>query len=210
MLENTKKPLRGPALGAHTIQEEVEEEVQEEELESIPDNTGMVLPTGEWYMPDLDNTTLTRVLKEGRDYTANNEGKMLYRFELEQYTGYDYYLICPFTGKIDLLDTNDETPITIDIHASKDPKQNSIVIEEVKKAMREHNQRLWDNKIIPGEDLLVALVDTPLTITQLAKVMTTYENLCKIQGELNLDLHNIRLRNRNDKWLEIGIPKHRL
>ena len=84
----------------------------------------MVLPTGEWYMPDLNNTTLTKVLKDGRDYTANNEGKMLYRFEkLEQYTGYDYYLICPFTGKIDLFDTNHETPITIKIYASKDPKR---------------------------------------------------------------------------------------
>ena len=156
-------------------------------------------------MTDLNNTTLTKVLKDGRDYTANNEGKMLYRFEkLEQYTGYDYYLICPFTGKIDLFDTNHETPTTINIHASKDPKRNSVMIEEVKKAMQEHNQRLWDNKIIPGEDLPVAPVDTPLTITQLAKVMTTYENLCKIQGELNLDLHNIRLRNRNDKWLELG------
>ena len=203
--ENTD-PVEPPNEEEEEVEEEeVEEAVQEEELEPVPDNTGMVLPTGEWYMPDLNNTTLTKVLKEGRDYTANNEGKMLYRFEkLEQYTGYDYYLICPFTGKIDLFDTNHETPITINIHASKDPKQNSVVIEEVKKAMQEHNQRLWDNKIIPGEDLPVAPVDTPLTITQLAKVMTTYENLCKIQGELNLDLHNIRLCNRNDKWFEIG------
>ena len=187
------------------IQEEIEEEVQEDELEPVPDNTEMVLPAGEWYMPDLKNTTLTQVFKDGRDYIDNNEGKMLYQFEkLEQYTGYDYYLICPFTGKIDLFDTNNETCIPINIHASKDPKLNSVVIEEVKKAMREHNQRLWDNKVTPGEDLPVAPVDTPLTTTQLATVMTTYENLCKIQGELNLDLHNIRLRNRNNKWLEIG------
>ena len=168
------------------VAEVVEEEVQEEELEPVPDNTEMVF-------------------KDGRDYMDNNEGKMLYRFEkLEQYTGYDYYLICPFTGKIDLFDTNNETAIPIDIHASKDPKLNSVVIEEVKKAMREHNQRSWDNKVIPREDLPVTPVDTPLTTTQLATVMTTYECLCKIQGQLNLDLHNIRLLNRNDKWIEMG------
>ena len=165
----------------------------------------MVLPAGEWYMPDLKSTTLTQVFKEGRDYVDNNEGKMLYRFEkLEQYTGYDYYLICPFTGKIDLFDRFNETSIPINIHASKDPKLNSVVIEEVKKSSQEHKQRSWDNKVIPGEDLPVAPVDTPLTTTQLATVMTAYEGLCKIQGELNLDLHNIRLRGRNDNRVEMG------
>ena len=115
--------------------EEVEEEEVQEEVEPLPDNREMVLPAGEWYMPDLKSTTLTQVFKEGRDYVEDNKGKMLYRFEkLEQYTGYEYYLICPFTGKIDLLDTINETCIPIDIQASKDPKPNSVVIAEVTKA----------------------------------------------------------------------------
>ena len=154
------------------VEEVEEEEVQEEEVEPVPDNREMVLPAGEWYMPDLKSTTLTQVFKEGRDYVDNNEGKMLYRFEkLEQYTGYDYYLICPFTGKINLFDTFNETSIPINIHASKDPKLNSVVIEEVKKASQEHKQRSWDNKVIPGRDLPVAPVDTPLSTTQLATVI---------------------------------------
>ena len=81
--------------------EEVEEEKVQDELEPVPNNKEIVLPAAEWYMPDLKNTTMTQVLKDGRDYLEDNKGKMLYWFKkLEQYTGYEYYLICPFTGKV--------------------------------------------------------------------------------------------------------------
>ena len=108
--------------------EEVEEEEVQKELEPVPDNGEMVLPSGEWYMPDLKNTTMSQVLKDGRDYLEDNTGKMLYRFKkLEQYTGYEYYLICPFSGKIDLFDTVNNTCIPFNIQASKDPKIQSPI-----------------------------------------------------------------------------------
>ena len=50
--------------------EEIEEEKVQEEVEPIPDNRALVLPTGEWYMPDLKCTTLTQVFKDGRDYVV--------------------------------------------------------------------------------------------------------------------------------------------
>ena len=137
--------------------EEVEEEEVQEELEPVPNNKDMVLPSREWYMPDLKNTTMSQVLKDGRDYLEDNTGKMLFRFEkLEQYTGYEYYLICPFTGKVDLYDTANKTCIPIDIQASKEPKPNSVVIAEVTKVSQEQRQRSWENKVIPREDLPVA------------------------------------------------------
>ena len=34
--------------------------------------------------------------------------------------------------------------------------------------------------------------------------MTAFKGLCKEQGELNLDLHNIKLCGRRDKWVEMG------
>ena len=61
-----------------------------------------------------------------------------------------------------------------------------------------------DTKVIPREDLSITPVDTPLTTTQLADVMTAYEGLCKIQGEINLDIYDIKIRGRRDKWVEIG------
>ena len=79
-----------------------------------------------------------------------------------------------------------------------------MIIAEVTKASQGERQRLWENKVIPGEDLPVTPVDTPLTTTQLANIMTAFEGLCKVQGELNLDLHNIKLRGRRDKWVEMG------
>ena len=88
----------------------------QEELEPVPNNKEMVLPSGEWYMPDLKNTTMSQVLKDVRDYLEDNTGKILFQFEkLEQYTGYEYYLVCPFTGNIDLYDTVNKTCIPIAI-----------------------------------------------------------------------------------------------
>ena len=106
--------------------EEVEGEEEQEELEPVPNSKEIVLPAGEWYMPDLKNTTMSQVLKDGRDYLEDNKGKMLYRFEkLEQYTGFKYYLVCPFTGKVDIFDTVTETCIPIDIQASKEPSSTA-------------------------------------------------------------------------------------
>ena len=185
--------------------EEVEEEEVQDELEPVPNNKEMVLPSGEWYMPDLKNNTMSQVLEDGRDYLEDNTGKILFQFEkLEQYTGYKYYLICPFTGKVDLFDTDTKTCIPIDIQASKEPKPNSVVIAEVTKASQEQRQRSWENKVIPGEDLPVTSVNTPFTTTQLANIMMAFKGLCKVQGEINLDLHNIKLRGRRDKWVKMG------
>ena len=161
--------------------EEVEEEVQEEnnEEEPVPNNKDMVLPSGEWCMPDLKNTTMSQVLKDGRDDLGDNTGRILFQFEkLEQYTGYDHYLVCPFSGNIDIYDTVNMTCIPIAIKASKEPKLNSVVKAEVTKASQEHRQRSWENMALSGEDLPVSPVDTPLTTTQLANIMIAFEGLC--------------------------------
>ena len=159
----------------------MEEEVQEEnnDEEPVPNNKEMVLPSGEWYMPDLKNTTMSQVFKDSRDYLGDNTGRILFQFEkLEQYTGYNHYLVCPFSGNIDIYDTANMTCIPIAIKASKEPKLNSIIIAEVTKASQDQRQRSWENIEIPRGDLLVAPVDTPLTTTQLANIMTAFEGLC--------------------------------
>ena len=94
--------------------------------------------------------------------------------------------------------------IPLAIYASKQPKLNSVIIAEVTKASQEQKQRLWENMDLPGEDLPVAPVDTPLTTAQLADIMTAFKGLCKAHGELNLDIHNLKSRSRRDRWIEIG------
>ena len=80
---------------------------QDEGTEDIRDFTPQFippkLPSGEWYMPNLNNTPLSAVMKFGSFFDAT--GRMLFQFrKLEQYTNHDMYVINPHTGQIDIWD----------------------------------------------------------------------------------------------------------
>ena len=56
---------------------------------------------------------------------------------------------------------------------------------------------------IPGEDIPTP-TNTPHTITTLGEILTIFEEVCRIQGETNLEIHQIKIGNDKDKWLELG------
>ena len=79
-------------------QEDPQEDPQESEGDDEPDQVP-TLPSGEWYMPDLKNTTLTEVMKKGTPYEGDNMGRILTQFpKLKAYTKFDLYLVSPYTG----------------------------------------------------------------------------------------------------------------
>ena len=56
---------------------------------------------------------------------------------------------------------------------------------------------------IPGEDI-PTLTNTPHTITTLGEILTIFEEVCRMQGNINLEIHQIKRGNDKDKWLELG------
>ena len=192
--DNTDKDNKKPEEEIEEINDDNKSEQGEEPIPNEvevtePDNREIVLPSGEWYMPDLNSTTMTQVIREGRDYEGDNTGRIIFRFpRLEQYTGYDYYVVCPFSGKIDIFDTREHKCIPFVIQASKQQRPNSIVIAEIKTAMNQLKQEKWEQMALLGE-VLPATTDTPFTTAQLAGMMTAFKDLCKLQGELNLETH---------------------
>ena len=69
--------------------------------------------------------------------------------------------------------------------------------------MRKQNEEEWKVKHIPGDDLPTP-TDAPHSITTLAEILTVFEEVCRIQGETNLQIHQLKISNDKDKWLQIG------
>ena len=68
----------------------------------IPQPVGPKLPSGEWYMPDLNNTSLSIVMEFG---SCMESGRYLFQFpKLESYTDFDLFIIDPHTGQIEMYD----------------------------------------------------------------------------------------------------------
>ena len=183
-------------------QEEVPDS-HESEGESEPDLTP-TLPNGEWFMPDLCSTTLKEVMKKGAPYEGDNTGRILTTFhKLKPYTKYDYYLVDPSTGVIDLYDPEDSICVAFSVKATRARIASSTTITQVRAFMRKQNEEKWKRKHIPGDDIPTP-TDAPHTITTLSEIMTVFDEVCRIQGETNLEIHQIKTGNDKDKWLELS------
>ena len=183
-------------------------------LDEVPDNvesdvdsdqdTVPTLPNGEWYMPDLNSTTLTEVIRKGNPYEGDNTGRILTKFpKLTPYTKSNLYLVSPFTGEIDLYDPANSKCIAFPVKATRERVANSTIITQIRAFMRKQNEEEWKTKYIPGEDIPTPTT-TPHTITTLAEIMQVFEEVCRIQGETNLEIHQIKIGNDRDKWLKLG------
>ena len=130
--KNNKRKLKIPQrfTRANPIITDTETEV-ESQPDEVPDNvesdvdsdqdTGPTLPNGEWYMPDLNSTTLTEVIRKGNPYEGDNTGRILTKFpKLTPYTKSNLYLVSPFTGEIDLYDPATSKRIAFPVKATKE------------------------------------------------------------------------------------------
>ena len=184
-------------------QEEVPESA-ESEGEEEPQTTEPTLPDGEWFMPDLNSTSLTEVMKKGTPYEGDNTGRILTQFpKLRQYTKSNFYLVNPFTGEIDLYDPANSKCIAFSVKATRERVPNSTIITQIRAFMRKRNEDEWKNKFIPGKDIPTP-TEGPHTITTLAEIMQIFEEVCRMQGSINLEIHQIKRSTDKDKWLEIG------
>ena len=187
---------------------------QEEEPEEVPESaesegeeepqSDPILPDGEWFMPDLCSTTLTEVIRKGTPYEGDNTGRIVTQFpKLKEYTKSNFYLVSPFTGKIDLYDPDNSKCIAFSVKATRERVPNSTIITQIQAFLRKQNEEEWKVKHIPGDDLPTP-TDAPHSITTLAEIMTIFEEVCRIQGETNLQIHQLKISNDKDKWLQIG------
>ena len=213
--KNNKRKLKTPQrfTRANPIITDTETEV-ESQPDEVPDNvesdvdsdqdTAPTLPNGEWYMPDLNSTTLTEVIRKGNPYEGDNTGRILTKFpKLTPYTKSNLYLVSPFTGEIDLYDPANSKCIAFPVKATRERIANSTIITQIRAFMRKQNEEEWKTKYIPGEDIPTPTT-TPHTITTLAEIMQVFEEVCRIQGETNLKIHQIKIGNDRDKWLKLG------
>ena len=189
-----------------TVDDSQQEEVPDSQESEGEDEPELVptLPSGEWYMPDLRSTTLTEVMKKGAPYEGDNTGRILTQFpKLKPYTKFDFYLVSPYTGEVDLYDPDNSKCIAFSVKATREPVENSTIIAQIRAFMRKQNEEKWQQMYIPGEDIPTP-TNTPHTITTLGEILTIFEEVCKIQGNTNLEIHQIKTGNDKDKWLELG------
>ena len=187
---------------------------QEEEQDEVPESAesegeeepqlGPILPNGEWFMPDLCSTTLTGVIRKFPPYEGDNTGRILAQFpKLKQYTKSDFYLVNTFTGEINLYDLANSKSVAFSVKATRERVPNSTIITQIRAFMRKHNEEEWKVKHIPGEDLPTPTY-APHSITTLAEILTVFEEVCRLQGETNLQIHQLKTGNDKEKWLQIG------
>ena len=164
--------------------------------------TQVPLPNGEWYLPDLYNTPVSEVIMSGA--TFDKTGRYMYKFpKVHTYTGHDTYIVNPTTGEIHIYDTENDTCFPF-VSASRYERDNSEVIQLIKTAVYEQKQKEMDEQNIPGEQLPL-LKDVPYNAAELGDVLSIYEELCQRQGEIILEIHNLKLLNRRNKWTEIAM-----
>ena len=143
-------------------------------------------------------------MRRGTPYEGDNTGRIVTQFpKLKQYTKSNFYLVSPFTGSIDLYDPDNSKCTAFPVKATRERVPNSTIITQIRAFMRKHTEEEWKVKYIPGDDLPNP-TDAPHTITTLAEILTVFEEVCRIQGETNLQIHNLKIGNEKDKWLQIG------
>ena len=209
-----KRPTRLHPIVDTETENDSQPDEQEEDRDEVPESAesegeeepqlNPILPDGEWFMPDLCSTTLTEVIRKFPPYEGDNTGRILAQFpKLKQYTKSDFYLVNTFTGEIDLYDLASSKSVAFSVKATRERVPNSTIITQIRAFMRKHSEEEWKVKDIPGKDLPTPTV-APHTITTLAEILTVFEEVCRIQGETNLQIHQLKLGNDKDKWLQIG------
>ena len=89
----------------------------------IPPRMPQELPSGEWYMPDLDNTPLSDIMKIGNFF--DRAGRLMHQFpKIAKYTGYDTYVIHPHTGGIEIVDLDRNITLPFEVQAFRKPQDN--------------------------------------------------------------------------------------
>ena len=209
-----KRPTRLHPIVDTETENDSQPDEQEEDRDEVPESAESegeeepqlhpILPDGEWFMPDLCSTTLTEVIRKFPPYEGDNTGRILAQFpKLKQYTKSDFYLVNTLTGEIDLHDLANSKSVAFSVKATRERVPNSTIITQIRAFMRKHNEEEWKAKHIPGEDLPTP-TDAPHSITTLAEILTVFEEVCRLQGEINLQIHQLKTGNDKDKWLQIG------
>ena len=167
----------------------------------IPQPAGPKLPSGEWYMPDLNNTSLSTVMEFG---SRMESGRYLFHFpKLEPYTDFNLFIIDPHTGQIEMYDDDKDITYPFSIKASRKKRNNSQVIELIKEAVRDHKCKQLAKLKVPGGKMRPP-TDTPYTIEQLGEVLGVYEDCMEKQATIALAIHELMQKNTRDKWAIIG------
>ena len=206
-----KTPQRITRANPVIIDTETENDSQQEEVPDSAESEGETdpetvptLPNGEWYMPDLNSTTLTDVIKKGTPYEGDNTGRILTKFnKLKRYTKFDWYLVSPYTGEVDLYNPDNSKRIAFPVKATRERVDNSTIISQIRAFMRKQNEEKYRQTYIPGEDIPTP-TSSPHTITTLGEILTVFDEVCRMQGNINLEIHQIKRGNDKDKWLELG------
>ena len=167
----------------------------------IPQPAGPKLPSGEWYMPDLNNTSLSTVMEFG---SRMESGRYLFHFpKLETYTDFNLFIIDPHTGQIEMYDDDKDITYPFSVKASRKKRNNSQVIELIKEAVRDHKRKELAKQRVPGGKMRPP-TDTPYTIEQLGEVLGVYEDCMEKQATIALAIHELMQKNTRDKWAIIG------
>ena len=116
-----------------------------------PEPVGPKLPSGEWYMPDLCNTSLSTVMEFG---SRLETGRYLFQFpKLATYTDFDLFIVDPHTGQIDMYDVDNDITYPFSVKASRMKRKNSHVIELIKTAVRDRKRKELAKQTVPGGDM---------------------------------------------------------
>ena len=116
-----------------------------------PEPVGPKLPSGEWYMPNLCNTSLSTVMEFG---TRLETGRYLFQFpKLATYTDFDLFIIDPHTGQIDMYDDDKDITYPFSVKASRMKRKNSQVIELIKTAVRDQKRKELAKQTVQGGNM---------------------------------------------------------
>ena len=162
---------------------------------------GPKLPSGEWYMPDLCNTSLSTVMEFG---SRLETGRYLFQFpKLKTYTDFDLFIIDPHSGQIQMYDDENDKTYPFSVKASRMKRKNSQVIELIKTAVRDQKQKELAKQKVPGGNMRPP-TDSPYTIEQLGEVLGIYEDCMEKQATIALAIHELMQKNTRNKWAIIG------
>ena len=170
----------------------------------IPQPAGPKLPSGKWYMPNLNNTPLSTVMEFG---SCMESGRYLFHFpKLEPYTDFDLFIIDQHTGQIEIYDEDKDITYPFSVKASRKKRNNSQVIELIKQAVRDHKRKELAKQRVPGGKMRPP-TDIPYTIKQLGEVLGIYEDCMEKQVTIALAINELMQKNTKDKWAIIGANK---
>ena len=166
------------------------------------------LPSGEWYMPDLENTPLSDIIKVGNYF--DKAGRLMHQFpKIAKYTGYDTYVIHPHTGGIEILDLDRNITLPFEVQAFRKPQDYKTVLKLVKAAAVQLNRRTIEADEIPEFDLPENTTE-PFTPSQLGEIFGIYDEIVTKQAEVAFSLVKLERRSDREKYAELGFKEEQL